>query len=56
MPGSISLGDVAEVRPGDTVDVEVSLGAAIAMSAGLGFTVREGRRTVAVGSVTELLD
>ena len=47
---------MAEVRPGDTVDVEVSLGSAIAMSAGLGFTVREGGRTVAVGSVATLLD
>ncbi len=56
VPGSISLGDVTEVRPGDTVDVEVSLGAEIAMSVGLGFTVREGRRTVAVGSVTALLE
>jgi len=56
VPGSIGLGDVAEVRPGDTVDVEVSLGTAIAMSAGLDFTVREGGRTVAVGSVTALLD
>ncbi len=56
VPGSIGLGDITEVRPGDTVDVEVSLGSAIAMSAGLGFTVREGGRTVAVGSVTTLLD
>jgi elongation factor Tu len=56
VPGSIGLRDVDEVRPGDTVIVEVALGAAIAMHAGSGFTVREGRRTVAVGSVTSLLD
>jgi len=47
---------VGEVRPGDVVDVEVALGAAVAMDAGLGFTVREGDRTVAVGQVTELLE
>ena len=56
VPGSIGLGDVTEVRPGDTVDVDVALGAAIAMSAGLGFTVREGGRTVAVGSVTAIVE
>jgi elongation factor Tu len=60
VPGSLDLvavdsDPVAEVRPGDTVDVEVSLGAAIAMSPGLGFTVREGNRTVGVGQVTALL-
>jgi elongation factor Tu len=46
---------VDEVQPGDVVDVEVTLGAPIAMAAGLGFTVREGNRTVAVGQVTEVL-
>ena len=56
VPGSIWLGEIGEVRPGDTVDVEVTLGAPIAMGAGLGFTVREGNRTVAVGSVTSVID
>jgi elongation factor Tu len=56
VPGSIELGELAQVDPGQTVDVEVTLGAAIAMGAGLGFTVREGNRTVAVGSVNALLD
>jgi elongation factor Tu len=56
VPGSIELGELAQVDPGQTVDVEVTLGAAIAMGSGLGFTVREGNRTVAVGSVTALLD
>jgi elongation factor Tu len=61
VPGSIDRvtadGDpVAAVHPGDTVDVDVTLGAPIAMSAGLGFTVREGNRTVGVGQVTALLD
>jgi elongation factor Tu len=57
VPGSIDrLASVDEVNPGDIVDVEVSLGAPIAMGSGLGFTVREGNRTVAVGQVTALLD
>ncbi|MCP2321676.1 elongation factor Tu [Hamadaea flava] len=55
VPGSVELGDVVEVRPGDTVELTVDLGAPIAMEAGLGFAVREGGRTVAGGTVTELL-
>ncbi|MEV6965391.1 elongation factor Tu [Hamadaea sp. NPDC051192] len=55
VPGSVELGDVVEVRPGDTVELTVDLGAPIAMEAGLGFAVREGGRTVAGGTVIELL-
>jgi len=55
VPGSVELGSFAEVRPGDTVDLTVDLGAPIAMETGLGFAVREGGRTVAGGTVTELL-
>ncbi len=54
VPGSISVS--GDVSPGDVVDVDVSLGAPIAMAAGLGFTVREGNRTVAVGQVADVLD
>ncbi|WP_446215217.1 elongation factor Tu [Micromonospora sp. IBHARD004] len=54
--GSIDLGDVTMVLPGDTVDLSVELGKPIAMDVGLGFAVREGGRTVAAGTVTELLD
>jgi elongation factor Tu len=56
VPGSVDLGEVTMVMPGDTVDLTVQLGAPIAMEVGLGFAVREGGRTVAAGSVTELLD
>jgi elongation factor Tu len=42
--------------PGDTVDLTVELGKPIAMETGLGFAVREGGKTVAAGTVTELLD
>ena len=44
------------VLPGDTVDLTVNLGKAIAMHVGLGFAVREGGHTVAAGTVTALLD
>ena len=44
------------VMPGDTVDLTVALGKPVAMDVGLGFAVREGGRTVAAGTVTELLD
>jgi elongation factor Tu len=54
VPGSLHLGELAEVSPGDTVDVAVELGAAVAMHVGLGFAVREGGRTVDGGTVTEL--
>ncbi|GGM63533.1 elongation factor Tu [Micromonospora sonchi] len=54
--GSVDLGDVTMVLPGDTVDLSVELGRPIAMDVGLGFAVREGGRTVAGGTVTELLD
>ncbi|MFB9237536.1 elongation factor Tu [Plantactinospora siamensis] len=54
--GSVDLGDVTMVLPGDTVDLTVELGKPIAMDVGLGFAVREGGRTVAAGTVTELLD
>jgi elongation factor Tu len=54
--GGIDLGDLDLVMPGDSVDVTVHLGKEVAMDVGLGFAVREGSRTVAAGTVTELLD
>jgi elongation factor Tu len=54
--GSVDLGDVPMVMPGDTVDVVVHLGREVATDVGLGFAVREGGRTMAAGTVTELLD
>jgi len=56
VPGSIDLGDVVLVMPGDTVELGVELGKPVAMHTGLGFAVREGGRTVAAGTVTALLD
>jgi elongation factor Tu len=55
--GGLDLGDRDLVMPGDTLDaVVVTLGKPIALEVGLGFAVREGNRTVAAGTVTELLD
>jgi len=56
VPGSMDLGGLQMVLPGDTVDLAVELGKPIAMDVGLGFAVREGGRTVAAGTVTALLD
>jgi elongation factor Tu len=56
VPGSIGLDGRGEVAPGETVQLEVHLGAPVAMDLGLGFAVREGGRTVAAGTVTELID
>ena len=54
--GAIDLGELTQVAPGDTVDLAVALGHAVAMNVGLGFAIREGNRTVAAGTVTELGD
>jgi len=54
--GAIELEEgTTMVMPGDTVDLTVALSKPVAMHAGLGFAVREGGRTVAAGTVTELL-
>jgi elongation factor Tu len=57
VPGAIELGGGIDMMlPGDTGEVTVQLGKPVAMDVGLGFAVREGNRTVAAGTVTELLD
>jgi elongation factor Tu len=54
VPGSVNLGELTEVNPGETVELSVELGAPVAMHVGLGFAVREGGHTVAGGTVTAL--
>jgi elongation factor Tu len=55
--GTLSLTDGTEmVMPGDTGIMTVELGKPIAMEEGLGFAVREGGKTVAAGTVRNLLD
>ncbi|GAB2833932.1 elongation factor Tu [Lentzea nigeriaca] len=47
--------DRAVAMPGDTVEVTVELGKAVAMDTGLGFAIREGGKTVGAGTVGEIL-
>ncbi|MEV5828858.1 elongation factor Tu [Spirillospora sp. NPDC052242] len=54
--GSVDLGEGGMALPGDDVEMVVDLGKPVAMTAGLGFAIREGGRTVGAGSVVELLD
>ena len=55
--GVVALADgVTVVRPGDAAELTVELGQPLAMSPGLGFAMREGRLTVAAGTVREVLD
>jgi elongation factor Tu len=55
--GGMDLGDRDLVMPGDTLDaVVVTLGKPVAIEAGMGFAVREGNRTVAAGTILEVLD
>jgi elongation factor Tu len=54
--GVLDLGPACLAAPGDRVSVTVELGQPVALEAGLGFAIREGRRTVGAGTVTGLLD
>ncbi|MEU0794379.1 elongation factor Tu [Amycolatopsis sp. NPDC005961] len=55
--GVVTLAEgVTVVRPGEAASLTVEVGQPIAMSAGLGFAMREGRLTVAAGTVREVLD
>lgn len=53
--GVVELSDGALAMPGDTVEVTVELGKAVAMDTGLGFAIREGGKTVGAGTVGEIL-
>ncbi len=54
--GGLDLLGRERIEPGETAEVVVELGKAIALEPGLGFAVREGGRTVAAGSVTAVVD
>ena len=54
--GGVDLGEGGMALPGDTVEMTVELGKAVAMTEGLGFAIREGGRTVGAGTVHTLLD
>jgi elongation factor Tu len=53
--GVVELRDGTLAMPGDTVEVTVELGKAVAMDTGLGFAIREGGKTVGAGTVGEIL-
>jgi elongation factor Tu len=53
VPGAVELDGVA--LPGDSVDLTVELGVPVALTAGLGFAIREGGRTVGAGTVADVL-
>ncbi len=54
--GSVKLPEGTEmVMPGDTVSLEVELGATVAMEEGMRFAIREGGRTVGAGVVTKVI-
>ncbi|GAB2923376.1 elongation factor Tu [Nonomuraea fastidiosa] len=52
VPGELVLPDgVESAAPGETVEVSVRLGKAVALEEGLGFAIREGGLTVGAGTV-----
>ncbi|WP_328316249.1 elongation factor Tu [Streptomyces sp. NBC_00388] len=53
--GDVGLGGRGVARPGETVTMTVVLGRGVPLEPGLGFAVREGGRTVAAGTVTEVI-
>ncbi len=54
--GTITLPlGVRMVMPGDSIGVEVELITPVALEVGLRFAIREGRRTVGAGAITEVL-
>ena len=52
--GTIDLGQVPMMMPGDSADVTVRLGLPVAISPGQDFAIREGGRTIGAGTVTGL--
>ncbi len=54
--GTITVSSTDMVIPGDSADLTVSLGQAVAITAGQEFAIREGKRTVGVGTVSQVLD
>jgi elongation factor Tu len=57
VPGAVELPEGTEMgMRGDTVSVEVTLIAPIAMEDGLRFAIREGGRTVGAGVVAKIIE
>ncbi|MET9499899.1 elongation factor Tu [Streptomyces sp. NPDC006552] len=54
--GDVDLGDAGAARPGSTVTMTVGLGRDVPLEPGLGFSIREGGRTVGAGTVTAVAE
>jgi elongation factor Tu len=54
VPGELLLTEPA--KPGDTIEVPIQLGKAVALEPGLGFAIREGGLTVGAGTVLTVTD
>ena len=54
--GVITVDSADMVIPGDNADLTVELGQPVAITAGQEFAIREGKRTVGVGTVTQILN
>jgi elongation factor Tu len=54
--GIITVNSAEMVTPGDSAELAVELGLPVAVAAGQEFAIREGKRTVGVGTVSEVLD
>jgi elongation factor Tu len=54
--GIITVNSADMVLPGDTANLIVELGQPVAITTGQEFAIREGKRTVGVGTVVQLLD
>jgi elongation factor Tu len=53
--GIITVNSADMVMPGDSADLTVELGQPVAITAGQEFAIREGKRTVGVGTVSQIM-
>jgi elongation factor Tu len=54
--GVVTVTSADMVMPGDSADLTVELGQPVAITAGQEFAIREGKKTVGVGTVSQVLD
>jgi elongation factor Tu len=55
VPGCITVQSADMAMPGDSVNLTVELGQPVAIAAGQEFAIREGNKTVGVGTVSQIL-
>jgi len=54
--GTVTVNSADMVMPGDSADLTVELGQPVAITAGQEFAIREGNRTVGVGTVSQVAE